>query len=103
MSSAWNLEETSGRGLSSEEARQRLARDGYNELPSATRRNTLAIALSIAREPMFLLLILSAIIYFILGDVRESLVLSLSLIVILPSRFFRNENPSAPWKPCARW
>ena len=51
-----------------------LARDGHNEIPSAIRRNTLAIALSVAREPIFLLLIASAVVYFLLGDVRELLV-----------------------------
>jgi len=39
-------------------------------LPSSTQRNTLAIALGVAREPMFLLLIVSAAIYLTLGDIR---------------------------------
>ena len=54
--------------------RLRLGRDGHNEIPSAIRRNTLAIALSVTREPIFLLLIASAVVYFLLGDARELLV-----------------------------
>jgi Ca2+-transporting ATPase len=41
-----------------------------------------AIGLAVAREPMFLLLIVSVVIYLALGDLREALVLSLSLFVI---------------------
>ncbi|HWH75865.1 MAG TPA: HAD-IC family P-type ATPase, partial [Candidatus Binatus sp.] len=69
-------------GLSSDEACQRFAQDGPNELPSESQRGTLAIALSVAREPMFLLLLVSAIIYLTLGDVREAIILSASVLVI---------------------
>jgi len=64
-------------GLSSAEARARLAQEGYNELPSTETRSTLKIVLGIGREPMFLLLIVSVAIYLTLGDVREALILSL--------------------------
>ncbi len=92
MISAANFEATSGRGLSSEEARQKLVRDGYNELPSAARHRTLVIALRVAREPMFLLLIFSTLIYLILGDVREASILSLSLIVIFTITIFQERK-----------
>ncbi len=84
--------EQSLRGLTREEARQRLADDGYNELLSGTSRNTLDIALSVAREPMFVLLIASAVIYVVLGDLRESLVLSFSLIIILAITIFQERK-----------
>src|SRR5215467_6268626 len=79
-------------GLSSAEAQARLEQDGYNELPSTTRRTTLAIAFGVAREPMFLLLIASALIYLILGDVREALVLSASVLVILGITIFQERK-----------
>ena len=79
-------------GLSQNEARQRLAQDGYNELLAANPRNTLEIALSVAREPMFVLLIVSAVIYVVLGDLRESLVLSLSLIIIFAITLFQERK-----------
>src|SRR5215470_6131703 len=79
-------------GLSSAEAQARLKQDGYNELPSTTRRTTLAIAFGVAREPMFLLLIASALIYLILGDVREALVLSASVLVILGITIFQERK-----------
>jgi len=79
-------------GLSVATARRRLAEEGYNELPSTKRRSTLAIALSIAREPMFLLLIVSVSIYLSLGDLREALVLALSLFVILGITIFQERK-----------
>ena len=71
-------ESESAEGLSAAEARARLAQDGYNELPAATKRSTLNMVLGVAREPMFVLLIVSVVIYLTLGDLREALVLSLS-------------------------
>src|SRR6266542_2568560 len=58
-------------GLSSAEARVRLEQEGYNELPSTRQRSTFAIAVEVAREPMFLLLIVSVAIYLGLGALRD--------------------------------
>ncbi|HMM73311.1 MAG TPA: cation-transporting P-type ATPase, partial [Rhodocyclaceae bacterium] len=44
-------------GLSPAEAAARLAAEGCNELPGTRPRTTLAIALEVLREPMFLLLV----------------------------------------------
>lgn len=52
-------------GLSSAKARAR--QEGYNELPSTRQRST-SIAVELAREPMFLLLIVNVAIYLWLGD-----------------------------------
>lgn len=62
-------------GLAQADAAARLAAEGYNELPAARRRDTLAIALEVVREPMFLLLVAAGSIYLLLGDVHEALVL----------------------------
>jgi Ca2+-transporting ATPase len=79
-------------GLSSAEARARLEQGGYNELPSTRQRSTVAIAVEVAREPMFLLLIVSVAIYLGLGDLREALVLSLSLFVIFGITIFQERK-----------
>ena len=71
------------KGLTAAEARRRLAAEGANTLPAAGERATLAIALEVLREPMFLLLIAAAAIYLVLGDVREALVLAASVLVII--------------------
>lgn len=80
------------RGLSSAEAEARLREDGYNELYSSTRRRTIDIALGVVREPMFLLLILAAVIYLILGDVREAVVLAFWIVVIIGITIFQERK-----------
>ena len=62
-------------GLSAEEARRRLARDGPNELPRAERRTPLRIARDVLREPMLAMLLAAGGAYLLLGDVAEGLVL----------------------------
>ena len=62
-------------GLSSAEAARRLASEGPNELPQLRRRTLARIALEVAREPMFQLLVAAAAIYFLLGDAGEALML----------------------------
>jgi P-type Ca2+ transporter type 2C len=79
-------------GLSSAEARARLDQEGYNELPSTRQRSTFVIAVEVAREPMFLLLIVSVVIYLALGDLREALVLSFSLFVIFGITIFQERK-----------
>jgi Ca2+-transporting ATPase len=70
-------------GLAQTDAAARLAAEGYNELPAARRRDTLAIALEVVREPMFLLLAAAGSIYLLLGDVHEALVLLASVFVVM--------------------
>ena len=70
-------------GLASAEAARRLLQDGPNTLPASRPRNTLAIAVEVVREPMFLLLIGGAGIYLLLGDLREALVLLASVLVVM--------------------
>jgi Ca2+-transporting ATPase len=62
-------------GLTSEEAAERLARDGPNDLPRAGRRSVGRIALEVLREPMLALLLAGGIAYLLLGDLGEGLIL----------------------------
>ena len=71
------------RGLSEKEAAERLAREGYNEIPSAKKRSFWAMIYDVIREPMLLLLIGGGIIYMFLGDVPEALMLLAFVFVII--------------------
>ena len=62
-------------GLTQADASERLRAEGYNELPSAKRRSIFAIAFEVVREPMFLLLVACGVIYLVLGDKEEALML----------------------------
>ncbi len=69
-------------GLSEAAARERLAAEGHNELPSSRRRTLWHIAGEVVREPMFLLLLVCGGIYLFLGDRQEALVL-LGFVVLV--------------------
>jgi len=62
-------------GLSEVEAQARLKAEGYNELPRANRRTPLRIALEVIREPMLALLLGGGVVYLILGNLEEALIL----------------------------
>jgi Ca2+-transporting ATPase len=70
-------------GLTQEQAAARLVAEGPNELPSAKPRSFLAIAWEVLSEPMILLLVAAGVIYLILGEPRDSLVLLISIFAIL--------------------
>jgi Ca2+-transporting ATPase len=65
------------RGLSEKEAAARLKAEGPNTLPQADRRTFLRIVAEILREPMFALLLGAAVIYLVLGDLIEAVVLGI--------------------------
>ena len=79
-------------GLSASEANSRLESEGFNELPTADRRTAGRIAAEVIREPMFSLLIAAALIYGVLGDRGEALLLlgfatiSVSIAIIQQGR-----------------
>lgn len=62
-------------GLSDSDAETLIKNEGYNELPSARRKNIFTIGLEVFREPMFLLLVSCGLIYLFLGDVEEAIML----------------------------
>ena len=65
------------RGLTSQQAAERLATEGPNVLPRPERRNFTRIVGEILREPMFVLLLGAGAIYLLLGDLTEALILLL--------------------------
>lgn len=62
-------------GLSEAEAQRRLMADGYNELPSPDRRTSLRIVLEVLREPMLALLLGGGVVYLLLGNRKEAVIL----------------------------
>lgn len=70
-------------GLSNEEAATRLTDEGFNEIPQANKKSTFRILFEILKEPMFLLLIICGILYLILGDFREAMMLLGFVFVII--------------------
>jgi len=79
-------------GLSEEEARDRLDKEGYNEIPSTKNRSVIAIIVEVIREPMFLLLVACGIVYLILGDIREASMLLAFVIVVIGITFYQERK-----------
>lgn len=79
-------------GLSSAEAKRRLGIYGPNSLPSAHPPTVRDRLLRLVREPMLMLLLLAAAIYFVLGSMAEGIMLmlfamfSISLMLIQERR-----------------
>ncbi|MCM2341914.1 cation-translocating P-type ATPase [Rhodoferax sp.] len=73
----------SDKGLSAAQAAQALRDDGPNELPDAHKRGPLAIARETLSDPMFALLLAAGVLYLVLGDLQEGLVLFGLVLVVL--------------------
>jgi Ca2+-transporting ATPase len=79
-------------GLTASEAAARLRRDGRNELPQERQRGPLRIVRDAVREPMLQLLLAAGVIYLVIGDLAEALillafaVLNVGLVVVQESR-----------------
>jgi Ca2+-transporting ATPase len=86
------LEQAMLQGLSEQEARERLAIDGYNELPGTKKRNFFHILLEVVREPMFLMLIACGLLYLFLGDQEEALMLMGFVVVIIGITFYQEQK-----------
>jgi Ca2+-transporting ATPase len=69
-------------GLSENEAARRIEQEGYNELPSQKQRPFFFILLQVIREPMLILLIGSGLIYLLLGELQDALML-LSFVCVV--------------------
>ena len=88
-------QETEGtvlQGLTEQEARERLATDGYNELPASRRRTIFHILLEVLREPMFLMLIACGLLYLLLGDESEALMLMGFVVVIIGITLYQEQK-----------
>ncbi|MBZ4670258.1 MAG: P-type ATPase, translocating [Oscillospiraceae bacterium] len=70
-------------GLSSEEAKRRQQQYGKNELTPQKKESFLKKVFHILCEPMFLLLIIAAVIYFILGEPRDGATMLIFVVGII--------------------
>jgi len=70
-------------GLTTIEVSQKLKTEGYNELPSEKKQSILQTIFNVIKEPMLILLILSGLVYFFLGESRDALMLLSFVIVVV--------------------
>ncbi len=75
--------QASGQGLSAADAARRLREDGPNSLPGDHRRSLGAIARETLGDPMFMLLLAAGVLYLLLGDLQEGLILFGFVLVVV--------------------
>jgi Ca2+-transporting ATPase len=86
------FDESNLQGLTEQEALERLAEDGYNELPTSKKRTIFHILWEVVREPMFLMLIACGLLYLLLGDRAEALMLLGFVFVIIGITFYQEQK-----------
>jgi P-type Ca2+ transporter type 2C len=79
-------------GLSEIDARARLARYGFNELPASKPRSILRIAFEVVREPMLLLLLACGGTYLFLGDLQEAIILLVFVVVVIAITLYQERK-----------
>jgi Ca2+-transporting ATPase len=90
MADAFNIHSLSG--LTEAEAVQLIREEGHNELPTSQQRSGLAIALEVVREPMFLLLVACGVVYLLLGEPKEALMLLGFVFVVMGITIFQERR-----------
>lgn len=70
-------------GLSQAQVKRNREQFGRNEIPEARKRGFLQITRSVLTEPMFLLLLLAAGLYLLLGDLAEGILLGLFAVLTI--------------------
>ncbi len=79
-------------GLSGREAAEKLRTEGYNELPGSKQRSIFRIIFEIIHEPMFILLVASGLIYFILGDFSEGMMLMSFVLLVIGITVYQEQK-----------
>lgn len=73
--------DSSEKGLSSSEVNSRLERDGYNEIEDKEKVPTWKLFLATFKDPMVVVLLAAALIQAVLGEIVESIVIFLVLLL----------------------
>ena len=87
-----NLTSEKYKGLTTNQAKEKLRTEGYNKLPSSKPKNLFSIALGVVKEPMFILLVACGTLYLALGDMQEGLMLLGLVFVIMGIEFFQEKK-----------
>lgn len=79
-------------GIPDIEAKALLKKFGFNELPASRSKNIWKIALEVIREPMFVLLVSCGVLYVIIGDYNEGIILLCWVFIIIYITFYQHRK-----------
>jgi len=83
---------STAQGLTDDEARERLARDGPNRLPQTARRPLARIALDVVRQPMIALLLATTAAYALLGSGADAIGLLVSVLLVAAISIYQQQR-----------
>jgi P-type Ca2+ transporter type 2C len=79
-------------GLTNKEAQDRLKKDGWNELPSQKDKNAFSVLRSVLSEPMLAILLAAGLLYLILGEIQDTLLLSTFVVFVIGITFYQERK-----------
>lgn len=82
-------------GLTNAEATALLVQYGRNALPGEGRKKTLTLFMDMAREPMFLILASACILYFILGEWQEGVMMGAAICIVSAISLYQDRKSNA--------
>ena len=77
-------------GLSRDQVVAQRQKFGENRLPDREKKSSLKLIVTILTEPMIFLLLAVVVLYFFLGDWRETVVLALSVVGVVVLEFYQD-------------
>ena len=80
------------RGLTSLQAKEKLTKEGHNNLPSSKPKNIFTIVVGVLKEPMFVLLVTCGTLYLVMGDLEGGLMLLGFVFVIMGIEFYQEKK-----------
>jgi len=78
-----NLSIANLQGLSAEVAQQKLQTEGYNELAGSKPKSFLRTVIDLMKEPMVILLVICGLLYLLLGNLTEGIVLMGGILIVI--------------------
>ena len=79
-------------GLTAQQAEERLAADGPNELPTAKRRNLARQAWDVVSQPMLLLLLTAGTVNFLLSEPLDGVILMSFVVVVIAISIYQEHK-----------
>ena len=79
-------------GMTTVEVAKQQQAHGYNQLPDREKKSFVSIVLRVLTEPMIFLLVAVVIVYFLLGDRTEAIVLMISVMVIISIELYQDSK-----------
>ena len=73
--------EERNRGLTEQEARRRLARDGYNQMQEKKPKSPLVTFVEQLKDPLIYILVVAAVISTMLGEISDAVIIVLVVLV----------------------